>query len=103
MIEDLDGNPIPCDHPIRWFHRLAHWAHARIENMPPDKWQAAHEALPDWVCEAHERIEFGFPCRQCEDDRYREAQVVYPDDASVIQRFRPTGWAGYLEPGTDEA
>ena len=107
MIEDIEGNPIPCDHPIRWFHRLAAWVHRRIEGKTCiEQFEAAHTALPDWVCEAYERIEFGFPCRQCEDDRYREAKVIYPDDDSMIARFRPPSWSNLYEqewPSEDEA
>lgn len=84
---EVDGSPRPCDHPLRWYHRLAHWAHDRIEAMTFVDRQKWHDRLPDWVCEAYERIEFDFPCRQCEDDRYREYGATIKSDADVIARF----------------
>lgn len=86
--DDIDGNPIPCEHPLRWFHRLAAWAHERIEDMAFLDRQKWHDRLPDWVCEAHERVAFDYPCRQCEADRSREYGATTADDAAVTERFR---------------
>ncbi len=94
MIEDASGHPIPCDHPIRWFHRLAAWVHQRVESEPYERFEEDHTILPDWVCEAYERIKFGFPCRQCEDDRYREAATVHADAES---EFNPPSWRELYE------
>ncbi len=90
--EDYDGNGLPCDCPMFWWNRLAAWAHDRIEDMTfidREKW---HDRLPDWVCESHERIRFQYPCRKCEDDRYREYGATTKSDADVIARFPRPAW-----------
>jgi hypothetical protein len=82
--DDLDGNPIPCDHPIWWYQRLAALAHRIFEYADPINF---HDRMPDWVCEAYERIVFDYPCRQCEMDRNREYGILYKTDADVIDRL----------------
>lgn len=83
----MDGEPLGCDHPIRWFHRVAAWSHERIERMTfidREKW---HRRLPDWVCEAYERIEFGYPCWVCVADREREYGATIKTDDDVRAKF----------------
>jgi len=48
------------------------------------KW---HDRLPGVVCEAYERVGFGFPCHQCEEDRSREYGATVKTDEDVIARF----------------
>lgn len=90
MFEDeVDGSPRPCEHPLRWYHGLAHWAHERVERMTFIDRQKWHDRLPTWVCEAYERVEFDFPCFSCEADRDREYGATTKSDADVIARFPP--------------
>lgn len=96
---DVDGTPIPCDHPIRWYHKLAAWVHERIEELPFLDRQRLHRGLAAWVCEAYERVSFGFPCWQCESDRTREYGATTKSDADVTERLRP-GIMGALDPGS---
>ncbi len=88
---EIDGTPRPCDHELRWYHRLASWAHQRIEGMPLAERQNWHDKLPDWVCEAYERVSFDFPCWKCEADRYREYGATTKTDDDVRARF-PLPW-----------
>lgn len=108
MFEDnFDGEGVPCDHPLKWFHRVAHWAHARIESLTFFDRQKWHDRQPDWVCEAYDRIEFSFPCRQCDEDRSREYGALIKSDEDVIARWpqsvRPIDYAGPDDYGPDEA
>lgn len=85
--DDSDGNGVPCDHPIRWYHRLAAWAHNRIEQYPFLDRQVIHDRLPHWVCEGYERVMFDFPCWKCEADRDREYGATTKTDEDVIARW----------------
>lgn len=98
MFEDeADGTPRPCDHPIRWYHRLAAWAHARIEALPTALDRVnLHDRLPSWVCEAYERVAFDYPCWACEADRCREYGATIKTDADVVAKWRPRFAPGFL-------
>lgn len=84
---EVDGTPRSCNHAIRWYHRLASWAHERIETMIFVDRQKCHDRLPQWVCEAYERVAFDFPCWACEADREREYGVTTKSDADVVAHF----------------
>jgi hypothetical protein len=86
--EEVDGTPRPCDHPIRWYHRLAAWAHNLTETIPYEQWNWFHNHLfPSWVCESYERVVFDFPCWQCEGDRVRDYGATVKSDYDVIAKF----------------
>ncbi len=85
--DDVDGNGVPCEHLLRWYYRLAAWAHTRVERMPFQDRMKWHDRLPDWVCEAYERVAFNYPCHQCEGDRSREYGATFKTDADVIATF----------------
>lgn len=85
---EVDDTPRPCNHELRWYHRLAAWAHDRIEALPFLDRERLHTGLARWVCESYERVRFDFPCWACEADRYREYGATTKTDADVIARMR---------------
>jgi|GEM_PF-3102804 len=48
-----------------------------------------HPLLPDWACEAYERVAFDFPCWACDEDRYREYGATTKTDDDVRARWQP--------------
>jgi len=73
--DDIDGNGIPCDHPITVIERILAWLHG------DDRFHTAR------LCDAFDRVKLDYPCRQCEANRGYEYGILFKDDKDVLKRW----------------